>query len=93
VSISGDVQGNIRQAEGAHVAVVVTETGRVQGDIVADKISVMGQTDGTLDAGSGQVTLHDASVVKGHVRYGRVQVNGADLNATLERVAPGKSVS
>jgi cytoskeletal protein CcmA (bactofilin family) len=71
----------------------VTESGRVKGDISADKISVMGQTDGLLDAGSGQVTLHDVSVVKGHVRYGRIQVNGADLNATLERVAPDKSVS
>ena len=93
LSISGSVQGNVRQAEGARVAVVVTETGRVKGDIAADKISIMGQTDGLLDAGSGQVTLHDVSTVKGHVRYGRIQVNGADLNATLERVVPDKSVS
>ena len=93
LSISGTVNGNVRQAEGARVAVVVTESGRLKGDIAADKISVMGQTDGLLDAGSGQVTLHDVSVVKGHVRYGRIQVNGADLNATLERVAPDKSVS
>ena len=86
-SISGRVEGHLRQAPGSQVAVVVTETGEVKGDILASKISVMGRTDGTLDAGGGSVSLHDASSVSGHVRYARIQVNGADLNATLERVS------
>ena len=87
-SIGGAVEGHMRQAEGNDVAVVVTETGRVRGDITARRISVMGHTEGVLDAGTGEVSLHDGANVQGKVRYGRIVVNGADLNATLERVAP-----
>lgn len=89
-SIGGDVEGNIKQAASVQVAVVVTETGRVKGDITAHKISVMGHTDGILDSGQGEVSLHDTASVHGLVRYGRIQVNGADLNATLERATPPK---
>ena len=86
-SVAGLVEGNLTQAPDVAVAVVVTETGRVKGDITAQKISVMGRTDGILDSGQGEVALHDTACVHGLVRYGRIQVNGADLNATLERVA------
>ena len=89
-SVAGQVDGNLAQASGVQVSVVVTETGRVKGDITAHKISVMGHTDGMLDSGQGEVALHDTASVHGLVRYGRIQVNGADLNATLERVAPAK---
>lgn len=85
-SVAGHVEGNLTQAPGVQVSVVVTETGRIKGDIVAHKISVMGHTDGLLDSGEGEVALHDSASVHGLVRYGRIQVNGADLNATLERV-------
>lgn len=89
-SISGHVQGDLKQARGMQTAVVVTETGHVIGDIVAHQISVMGCTEGTLDAAGGSVSLHNSASVAGHVRYSRIQVNGADLNATLERVLAGK---
>lgn len=92
-SVSGQVDGNLTQADGIQVSVVVTETGRVKGDITAHKISVMGHTDGVLDSGQGEVSLHDSASVHGLVRYGRIQVNGADLNATLERVAPERKVN
>lgn len=91
-SIAGHMEGNLVQAVGCAVAVIVTETGRVKGDITAQKISVMGHTDGVLDSGEGEVALHDTATVHGLVRYGRIQVNGADLNATLERANPKKSV-
>lgn len=91
-SIAGLVEGNLLQAQDCEVSVVVTETGRVKGDITAQKISVMGQTDGILDAGQGEVSLHDTAHVQGIVRYGRLQVNGADLNATLERAAAPAAV-
>lgn len=86
-SIGGRVEGNLVQSDGHSITVIVTESGYVKGDIVASTISVMGQTDGLLDATGGNVTLHDASRVSGHVRYNRLQVNGADLNATLEKAA------
>lgn len=87
-SVSGQVDGNLQQAYDTLTSVVVTETGRVKGDITAHKISVMGHTEGILDSGQGEVSLHDTADVHGLVRYGRIQVNGASLNATLERVAP-----
>ena len=90
-SIAGLVEGNLTQATDALASVVVTETGQVTGDITAQKISVMGQTQGTLDSGQGDVTLHATARVQGLVRYRRIQVNGADLNATLERVASGNT--
>ncbi|HMN92361.1 MAG TPA: polymer-forming cytoskeletal protein [Hydrogenophaga sp.] len=93
LSVAGHVEGNLMQATDVQVSVVVTETGRVKGDITAHKISVMGHTDGILDSGQGEVALHDTASVHGLVRYGRIQVNGADLNATLERVAPARTPS
>lgn len=86
-SVGGKVEGNLVQSAGYNITVIVTESGHVKGDIVASNISIMGQTDGLLDATGGSVTLHDASRVSGHVRYNRLQVNGADLNATLEKAA------
>ena len=89
-SVAGQVEGNLTQAHDTLASIVVTETGRVKGDITAHRISVMGHTEGTLDAGQGEVSLHDTADVHGLVRYGRIQVNGANLNATLERAAPAK---
>ncbi|WP_291010291.1 polymer-forming cytoskeletal protein [Hydrogenophaga sp.] len=89
-SVAGQVDGNLQQANDTLTSVVVTETGRVKGDITAHKISVMGHTEGILDSGQGEVSLHDTADVHGLVRYGRIQVNGASLNATLERVAPSQ---
>lgn len=91
-TVKGRVQGNLTQAADARITVVVTETGHVKGDIVADQISVMGRTEGLLDATGGSVSLHDSANVSGHVRYFRLQVNGSELNATLER-APSKAAA
>lgn len=90
-SVGGHLQGNLAQADGATASVVITETGTVKGDIRAEKIFVMGRTEGLLDAGHGEVALHDTANVHGVVRYGRIQVNGANLNATLERITNIKS--
>jgi cytoskeletal protein CcmA (bactofilin family) len=87
-SVAGLVEGNLAQAPNALASIVVTETGSVKGDITAHRISIMGHTEGILDAGQGEVSLHDTADVHGLVRYGRIQVNGANLNATLERAPP-----
>lgn len=92
-SVAGHFDGNLMQADGANVSVVVTASGLVKGDITAQKISVMGRTEGVLDAGQGEVALHDTASVHGLVRYGRIQVNGADLNATLERATANRTTT
>ena len=86
-TIAGQILGNLKEQAGATSQIVITETGSVKGDIFSHKVSVMGTCSGTIDASGGSVDLHAKSVVNGHIRYGQLQVNGADLNATLERVA------
>ena len=86
-TIAGQLVGNLKEQAGATSQIVITETGSVKGDIFSRKVSVMGASSGTIDASGGSVELHAKSVVTGHIRYGQLQVNGADLNATLERVA------
>lgn len=86
-TIAGQIYGNLKEQAGATSQVVITETGFVKGDIFSHKVSVMGTYSGTIDASGGSVDLHAKSIVNGHIRYGQLQVNGADLNATLERVA------
>ena len=87
LSIGGEFEGQIETLPGCSASEIVSETGKVTGDIRAHKISVLGCTHGCLDANTGEVALHDSAVVTGAVRYGRIQVNGANLNATLERVS------
>jgi cytoskeletal protein CcmA (bactofilin family) len=86
-TIAGQIVGNLKEQTGATSQIVITETGSVKGDIFSHKVSVMGACSGTIDASGGSVDLHAKSVVTGHIRYGQLQVNGADLNATLERAA------
>lgn len=86
-TIAGHILGNLGEQANATSQIVITETGSVEGDIFSHKVSVMGRYSGTIDASGGSVDLHAKSVVSGHIRYGQLQVNGADLNATLERVA------
>jgi cytoskeletal protein CcmA (bactofilin family) len=86
-TIAGQIVGNLKEQAGATSQIVITETGSVKGDIFSHKVSVMGACSGTIDASGGSVDLHAKSVVTGHIRYGQLQVNGADLNATLERIA------
>lgn len=85
-TIAGQVIGNLKEQANATSQIMITETGSVKGDIFSNKVSVMGTSNGTIDASGGSVDLHAKSVVNGHIRYGQLQVNGADLNATLERV-------
>jgi len=88
VTVAGEVQGDLLVQGTPDGHVTVTETGTVVGDITAPNISVLGQTVGVLDASGGRVTLHESSSVSGRIRYTQLQVNGADLNAQLERVRP-----
>ncbi|MBQ0944208.1 polymer-forming cytoskeletal protein [Ideonella sp. 4Y16] len=86
ITVAGEVQGDLRLEQSPDGHVTITETGTVVGDICAPNIAVMGQAVGLLDASGGRVTLHESASVSGRIRYTHLQVNGADLNAQLERV-------
>jgi cytoskeletal protein CcmA (bactofilin family) len=86
ITVAGEVQGDLRLEQSPEGHVTITETGTVVGDINAPNIAVMGQAVGLLDASGGRVTLHESASVSGRIRYTHLQVNGADLNAQLERV-------
>ena len=88
LTVAGEVTGQLDLPAPAHGHVTITETGSVEGDIRARNISVLGRTNGLLDAAGGKVSLHDSASVSGRIRYTHLQVNGADLNAQLERVRP-----
>jgi cytoskeletal protein CcmA (bactofilin family) len=81
-TLAGELLGNVDAGQGQ---VTITETGCLVGDVHARTIAVFGRSEGTLDAAGGKVSLHDTAVVSGRVRYAHLQVNGADLNAQLER--------
>jgi cytoskeletal protein CcmA (bactofilin family) len=88
VTVAGAVQGNLLVQGAPDGHVTIAQTGTVLGDITAPNITVLGQTVGLLDAPGGRVSLHATSSVSGRIRYAQLQVNGADLNAQLERVRP-----
>lgn len=90
LTVAGEVTGQLDLPAPAHGHVTITETGVVEGDIRARNISVLGHTNGLLDAAGGKVSLHDSASVSGRIRYTHLQVNGADLNAQLERVRPSQ---
>lgn len=86
LTVAGEVVGHLNLPAPAQGHVTITESGSVEGDVVARNISVLGRTQGLLDASGGKVSLHDSASVSGRIRYTHLQVNGADLNAQLERV-------
>lgn len=88
LTVAGEVAGQLDLPAPALGHVTITESGSVEGDIRARNISVLGRTNGLLDAAGGKVSLHASASVSGRIRYTHLQVNGADLNAQLERVRP-----
>jgi len=62
VQIEGDVQGDIRAGR-----IVITEQGRVVGDLLADEIVIGGAVQGSIRANS--LTFRSASHVEGDVYH------------------------
>jgi cytoskeletal protein CcmA (bactofilin family) len=87
ITVAGRWEGDIAVQEGCEGRITVTESGQVDGDLSARHVSILGQTHGEIDAAGGSVSLHGSARVNGHIRYAHLQVNGAELNAQLERVS------
>lgn len=83
--LTGQVEASSSPDGEGHVT--IADSGVFDGELRARSLSVLGRSQGLLDVAGGRVALHARAVVSGRLRYGLLQVNGADLNAQLERVA------
>lgn len=90
LTVAGELQGHV-SAPGREGHLTITETGRVQGALQVRSLSVLGWAEGDLDVSGGRAALHASAVVSGRLRYGQLQVNGAELNAQVECVRPHDS--
>lgn len=90
LTVAGELQGRVR-TPGPEGHVTITETGHLQGELQARSLSVLGRAEGDLDVSGGRAALHASAVVSGRLRYGQLQVNGAELNAQVERVSTAPS--
>jgi cytoskeletal protein CcmA (bactofilin family) len=82
--VAGDLISNPDRVKDVSISVEVG--GIVVGTVCAGEVIIAGQIDGLIDAPGGSVDLKDTANVSGKVRYGKLQVSGAELNAKLERV-------
>lgn len=89
--VLGEVAGDLISDEDRvnDVSITVEVGGVVVGAISAGEVIIAGQIGGLIDAPGGYVDLKDTANVSGKVRYGKLQVSGAELNAKLERVVAG----
>jgi len=80
--IDGRVQGNI-MAAGESVAVVISPSAQVQGDITAHRVLVAGRVAGQIHA-SDRVELQASCVVQGDIKYGSIAIeHGAKVMGLL----------
>lgn len=86
--IDGDVRGNVVAAAGRGSILVIGATGRVQGEIRAERMVVSGAVAGSICV-SGVLELLPGARVSGELRYGALEVQpGAVLEVTLRREVP-----
>ncbi len=83
VRIDGHLKGQVCAASDQAVAVVVSPTGHVEGDIVAHRVVVAGRVSGQIHA-KDRVELHAGCLVQGDVRYGSIAIeHGARMLGLL----------
>ena len=71
--ILGQVVGNIESAKDEAITVVVGAGGEVQGDIVAQRVVVVGKVSGNIHA-QDRVELHADCLVQGDIKYGSIAI-------------------
>ena len=86
LTVAGELHGRVH-TPGSEGHVTIAETGHLQGELQARSLSVLGRAESDLDVSGGRAALHASAVVSGRLRYGQLQVNGAELNAQVERVS------
>jgi len=83
VRVDGHLRGQIRAASEQAVAVVISASGRVEGDITARRVVVAGRVSGHIHA-LDRVELHAGCLVQGDIRYGSIAIeHGARVMGLL----------
>jgi cytoskeletal protein CcmA (bactofilin family) len=78
--VSGTVTGDIEAREGDESTVVISESGRVKGDIRTSNVIISGQVEGNVFA-EGRVELAASARVRGDVHYRLMEMQ---LGATVD---------
>jgi len=71
--IDGKVVGNIESSKEESITVVIGASGEVQGDIVAQRVVVVGKVAGNIHAHE-RVELHTDCLVQGDIKYGSIAI-------------------
>ena len=75
--IDGSIEGDV-----ACKSLILGAAGRVKGNVAAERATVAGTVDGTINAG--QLTIEKAANVKGDITYQSVSIeNGAQVEGRL----------
>lgn len=84
IQIDGRIQGNL-----TGTSLVVSESGRITGNIRTDSLVCYGQIDGDLMVG--QLFLKKTGVINGRVETSNLSVeSGGSLNGEIKAAPPGK---
>lgn len=92
IRIDGHLRGHVQGAADQPVAVVVSATGHVEGDIIARRVVVAGRISGQIHA-LDRVELHAGCLVQGDIRYGSIAIeHGARVLGLLLQVDESQQV-
>ncbi|MBM3389916.1 MAG: polymer-forming cytoskeletal protein [Betaproteobacteria bacterium] len=86
VRIDGELIGLVHAPADQAVAVVVSPTGHVEGDIIARRVVIAGRVSGHIHA-QDRVELHAGCLVQGDIKYGSIAIeHGARVLGLLLQV-------
>jgi len=91
--LDGHINGDVKGATGGHAILSVSETGCIEGSVIAASVLVNGTVKGDIDAAD-RVELGAKARVLGSVHYGIIETAvGAQIYGKLNHRAPGGQVS
>lgn len=90
--LDGHINGDVKGAADGHAILSVSETGCIEGSVVAASVLVNGTVKGDIDAAD-RVELGGKARVFGSVHYGIIETAvGAQIYGKLNHRAPGGQV-
>jgi cytoskeletal protein CcmA (bactofilin family) len=91
--LDGHINGDVKGASGGHAILSVSETGCIEGSVIATSVLVNGTVKGDIDAAD-RVELGAKARVLGSVHYGIIETAvGAQIYGKLNHRAPGGQIS